>query len=79
MTAPRLQLDERFGNMEYGYLWYKPCKNKPVVAAIGDGGIIIYANPNDQISVGMTGTFKVRIYDRVEFIETHVLPVIMGE
>jgi CubicO group peptidase (beta-lactamase class C family) len=79
MTAPRLQLDERFGNMEYGYLWYKPCKNKPVVAAIGDGGNIIYANLGNHISVGVTGTFKVRIYDRVEFIETYVLPVIMGE
>jgi hypothetical protein len=58
---------------------YKPCKNKPVVAAIGDGGNIIYANLGNHISVGVTGTFKVRIYDRVEFIETYVLPVIMGE
>lgn len=79
MTASRLQLDERFGNMEYGYLWYKPCKNKPVVAAIGDGGNIIYANLDNHISVGVTGTFKVRIYDRVEFIESRVFPVIMGE
>jgi hypothetical protein len=49
------------------------------VAAIGDGGNIIYANLGNHISVGVTGTFKVRIYDRVEFIETYVLPVIMGE
>lgn len=76
MTAPKQQLGERFGNMEYGYLWYTPHKGKRIFAAIGDSGNIIYADPEKGISVGITGTFKPRIYDRAEFIEKKVIPLI---
>lgn len=76
MTAPHLKLGERFGNMNYGYLWYKPHDNKEVYAAIGDSGNIIYVNLEKHVSVGMTGTFKPRIFDRVDFIEKKLLPVI---
>lgn len=37
-------------------------------------GNIIYVNKEENVSVGMTGTFKPRIFDRVEFIEQKVLP-----
>jgi hypothetical protein len=37
-----LKLGERFGFMNYGYLWYKPYDDKEVYAAIGDSGNIIY-------------------------------------
>ena len=70
-------LGERFGFMEYGYLWYKPYENKEVYAAIGDSGNIIYVNKEKNVSVGVTGTFKPRIFDRVEFIEKKVLPLIV--
>ena len=76
MTTPLQQLDERFGNLYYGYLWYRPDPEKPVFAAIGDSGNIIYANQEKRISVGITGTFKPRIYDRIAFIEQQVLPMI---
>ncbi|MBR4530470.1 MAG: serine hydrolase [Lachnospiraceae bacterium] len=76
MLRPHLKLGERFGFMNYGYLWYKPFDDKEVYAAIGDSGNIIYINKEKNISVGMTGTFKPRIFDRVEFIEQQVLPVI---
>ena len=76
MTTPHIKLDGQFGNMSYGYLWYKPFDGIPVYAAIGDGGNVIYVNKERSISVGLTGTFKPRIFDRVEFIETKVLPVI---
>ncbi len=76
MLTPRLRLGERMGNMEYGYLWYKPFGDREVYAAIGDSGNIIYINRENNVSVGMTGTFKPRIFDRVEFIELMVLPVI---
>ena len=69
MTAPHLQLDERFGNMSYGYLWYKPYADRDVFAAIGDGGNVIYVNKAENLAVGVTSTFKPRIFDRVEFIE----------
>ena len=78
MTEPHLKLGERFGFMNYGYLWYKPFDNREVYAAIGDSGNIIYANKEVKVSVGITGTFKPRIFDRVDFIEQKVLPVIDG-
>ena len=77
MLTPYLKLGERFGYMEYGYLWYKPCEDKEVYAAIGDSGNIIYVNKEIDVSVGVTGTFKPRIFDRVEFIEKRVLPLIV--
>ena len=76
MTKPHLKLGERFGYMNYGYLWYKPFDDREVYAAIGDSGNIIYANKEENVSVGITGTFKPRIFDRVDFIEQTILAVI---
>ena len=76
MLTPHIKLGERFGFMSYGYLWYKPYDDREVYAAIGDSGNIIYVNMEKKISVGITGTFKPRIFDRVDFIEKKVLPVI---
>ena len=77
MTTPYLKLGERFGNMEYGFLWYKPFEDREVYAAIGDSGNIIYVNKEKNLSVGMTGTFKPRIFDRVEFIEKKIIPMVI--
>jgi CubicO group peptidase (beta-lactamase class C family) len=76
MLTPHLKLGDRFGFMEYGYLWYKPYEDRNVFAAIGDGGNVIYVNKEENVAVGVTGTFKPLIYDRVEFIEKKVLQVI---
>ncbi len=76
MLAPHVKLGERFGFMNYGYLWYRPHDDKEVYAAIGDSGNIIYVNKEKNVSVGITGTFKPRIFDRVDFIEQKVLPAI---
>ena len=76
MMTPHLKLGERFGYMNYGYLWYKPYDDKEIYAAIGDSGNIIYVDTEKHVSVGITGTFKPRIFDRVVFIENKVLPVI---
>lgn len=77
MLRPHVKLGERFGFMNYGYLWYKPYDDRDVYAAIGDSGNIIYVNKEETISVGITGTFKPRIFDRVEFIEQKVLPMML--
>ena len=77
MLTPHLKLGERFGFMEYGFLWYKPYEDRDVYAAIGDSGNIIYVNKETNISAGVTGTFKPMIFDRVEFIEKTLLPVII--
>ena len=73
MLTPRQKLGMMFGYMEYGYLWYKPYCDKEVYAAIGDSGNIIYINKEKKISVGITGTFKPRIFDRVQFIEKYII------
>ena len=78
MLLPYLKLGERMGHMSYGYLWYKPFDDHEVYAAIGDSGNIIYINREKNISVGITGTFKPRIFNRVEFIEQMVLPLMEG-
>lgn len=78
MTAPRLKLGKTFGNMEYGYLWYKPHGGRQVYAAIGDSGNIVYANKERNVAVGVTGTFKPRIFDRVGFIEENIVPMLSG-
>ena len=75
MLTPHIKLGERFGYMSYGYLWYKPYDDREVYAAIGDSGNVIYVNKEKNISVGVTGTFKPRIFDRVEFIEQKVLTI----
>lgn len=51
-------------------------KDKQIVAAIGDGGNVIYVNIEQNISIGVTGTFKPRVFDRIEFIEKNILPLI---
>ena len=76
MLTPYQKLGERFGNMFYGYLWYKPFEDREVYAAIGDCGNIIYVNKDNNVAVGVTGTFKPMIFDRVEFIEKNVLPLV---
>ena len=76
MTTPKLKLGDRFGFMNYGYLWYKPFDDRDVFAAIGDFGNIIYVNKEKNISAGITGTFKPAIYDRVQFIEEKVIPAL---
>lgn len=76
MTFPAQALGEDFGDMYYGYLWYTPDIKKPVFAAMGDGGNLIYVNKEKKITVGVTGTFRPRIFDRVDFVEENVIPLI---
>lgn len=78
MTTPYRDLDEKFGNMSYGYLWWITDKEKGIYAAIGDGGNVIYVNPKDNVVVGVAGTFKPRIFDRVDFIENEVLTTVLS-
>ena len=78
MTSPLLKLGEKYGCLYYGYLWYRPDEKTNVFAVIGDGGNVIYVNPDKNISVGVTGIFKPGIYDRIDFIEEKVLPLVEG-
>ena len=42
MLKSYVSLDYKFGNQDYGYLWWLPYRNIDFVAAIGDGGNVIY-------------------------------------
>jgi len=72
MSKPYQRLGERFGNMSYGFLWWVIDEKEGIYAAIGDGGNVIYVNPKSNIAVGVAGTFKPRIFDRIQFIQKHI-------
>lgn len=75
-SMPYISLDDRFGNMSYGFLWWIIDADKRIYAAIGDGGNIIYVNEAKDICVGITGTFKPRIFDRVQLIQNKIEPLL---
>ena len=71
-----VSLDYKFGNQDYGYLWWLPHRESNVIAAIGDGGNVIYVNYTKNIVVAVTGYFKPLVFDRVQFIEENVVKAI---
>ena len=77
MSTSYVSLDYKFGNQDYGYLWWLPHRNSDVIAAIGDGGNVIYINKKHNIVVTVTGYFKPMVFDRVEFIEKNVVEVLI--
>jgi CubicO group peptidase (beta-lactamase class C family) len=77
MTKSYVSLDDRFGNQDYGYLWWLPHRNQDVIAAIGDGGNVIYINKKHNIVVAVTGYFKPMVFDRVEYIEKNVVETLI--
>ncbi|SHI65772.1 serine hydrolase domain-containing protein [Lutispora thermophila] len=76
ISKPYQRLCDRYGNMSYGFLWWIVDEKERIYAAIGDGGNVIYVNPKRKIAVGVAGTFKPRIFDRVQFIQKHVEPML---
>ena len=78
MTKSYVSLDYRFGNQDYGYLWWLPYRNEDVVAGIGDGGNIIYINKKYDIVVAITGYFKPLVFDRVEYIEKNIVEALIN-
>lgn len=73
MTNSYESLGERFGNQDYGYLWWLPYRNKNTISAMGDGGNIIYINKKENIVCAITGYFKPMVFDRTEFIEKNIV------
>ena len=79
MTIIQAAQDPTKGEYAYGYLWWLPKRNETIVAAIGDGGNVIYIDKINKIVVTITGYFKPRIFDRIEFIEKNIIPSILDE
>lgn len=79
ITIPRIECDERYNHMSYGYLWWVLDKDRKKYAAIGDSGNVIYVNMADNVVVSVTATFKPLVFDRVEFIQKYIEPFVLGQ
>ena len=77
MSKSYVSLDYKYGNQDYGYLWWLPHRNNDVIAAIGDGGNVIYINKKYNIVVAVTGYFKPLVFDRIEYIEKNIVEVLI--
>ena len=77
MIKSYVSLDYKFGNQDYGYMWWLPHRTRDVVAAIGDGGNVIYINKKHNIVVAVTGYFKPMVFDRVEYIEKNIVEALI--
>lgn len=77
-TRPRIQCDESFANMRYGYLWWTPDADRRAYAALGNSGNVIYVNPEQGTVIAISGTFKPTVLDRVQFIRQSVEPLVLG-
>ena len=73
MTRPRAVEGKMFRGMMYGYLWWIIHPEKNIYAAIGNSGNVIYVNPELKTVVAVSSYFKPTIFDRVDFIEKHIL------
>ena len=79
MTKSYVSLDYKFGNQDYGYLWWLPHRKSDVIAAIGDGGNVIYINKKYNIVVSVTGYFKPMVFDRIEYIEKNIVEALINK
>lgn len=62
--------------LDYGYLWWIIDPTKPIIAAMGDGGNVIYIDHEQKLVIAITALFKENVYDRIDFIQQTVLPLI---
>ena len=75
-TQPHIQGDGSFRDMLYGYLWWIIDEKEHIYAAIGNSGNVIYVNTEKEIVVAVTGTFKPTVFDRIDFIQEHIEPLL---
>ncbi|BBM17858.1 penicillin-binding protein [Enterococcus avium] len=62
--------------LDYGYLWWVVDPSKPIIAAMGDGGNILYIDHEKELVVAITALFKENVYDRIDFIQQEILPLL---
>ncbi len=76
ITTPYIKCDEKFAFMQYGYLWWIVDEENKIYSAIGDSGNVIYVNPNKNLIIAVTATFKPLVFDRVQFLQKYVEPYV---
>ncbi|MDU5334555.1 serine hydrolase [Enterococcus sp.] len=62
--------------LDYGYLWWVVDSAKPIIAAMGDGGNVLYINHEKQLVIAITALFKENVYDRIDFIQQEIVPLL---
>jgi len=67
-------MQSKYGELEYGYLWWLVKDGGGSYAAIGDGGNIIYICPKSKTVIVIASHFMPRAKDRIELIHSHILP-----
>lgn len=75
-TSEQSRWTER--NLPYGYLWWV-LEREHGCAAIGDGGNIIYINPDRNMVVAIASRFQPRVKDRIELIREYIEPAFYEE
>lgn len=66
------KVQSRSVKLTYGYLWWilDDC-----YAALGDGGNVIFINPQKKMVISIASRFMPRAKDRVELIRKHMMPL----
>lgn len=64
-------------DLPYGYLWWV-LEQEHGCAAVGDGGNIIYVDPDRDMVVAIASRFKPAAKDRIGSIRKYVVPVFGG-
>lgn len=62
--------------LDYGYLWWIIDKSKPIIAAMGDGGNVLYIDQEQEVVIAITALFKENVTDRLSFIQQTIMPLI---
>lgn len=60
--------------LSYGYLWWVNDGNS--YAAMGDGGNVIYVNPESRLVVAIASLFVPKAKDRLAFIQEYIKPML---
>lgn len=67
---------KKFRNMRYGYLWWIIDAEKNIYAAIGNSGNVLYIDTENNLVISVTSYFKPTIFDRIDFIEERIKPLV---
>ena len=66
-----------WGNLGYGYLWW--IIDEDSLAALGDGGNVIYVNKREKLVIALTAQFVPDAMDRIAWIKRELEPMLLGE
>lgn len=62
--------------MKYGMFWWIIDDKKPIYAAIGNSGNVIYVDGQEKLTVAIASYFKPSVLNRIDFIEQTLLKTI---